>query len=416
MGTRKRTNKKIPKSTQKRVSKKRLNNTRKMRGGTKIGMWLMLTAVVVALFFGEFSQIPAKPTEPITTLASMQPNATLADDVKPSQSSTVTLILSDLHGAREFVDTFTASGVMKVVDGKCAWNPTTTVTKVKATGDLVDRGQASREIVTCMTDFLESANFLNGKGTVFVGFGNHELLLLQHKFRYVHPFDALDDFKEAKLTSIAIHDAVIKGHITAANIDDGVIYSHAGFTYKFIQNMKNDPDFNKFADTEITDENVATLLVPYLNEKLKRDVAATKPGKPFRSSGPMYEAGPIRSDGKKPGGPFWADEQEHRRAVQPAFKDIIQITGHNTQEDKEMSFDNGVFFGDTGHHRDDKTALMMLTHTSDDGVKYVPRGIELQINTPDGLQTIQVLNFTKSEGTPKTKSAWSATSSPKLKK
>ena len=411
MGKQKHTSKKMPKSTQKRAAKKILKRTRKMRGGTRIGMWLMLTAVVVALFSGEFGQIPAKPMAPNTTLASMQPNATLADYVKPSQSSKVTLVLSDLHGAEEFVDTFKASGVMKVVNGKCAWNPETTVKKVKATGDFVDRGSASRKIVTCMTDFLESTNLLNGKGTVFVGFGNHELMLLQHNFRYVHSDDTRNDFEEAKLTSIAIRDAVIKGHITAVDMDDGVIYSHAGFTYQFIQEMKTDPDFKSFARNEITDENVATLLVPYLNQKLQRDVAATKPGKPFRSSGPMYEAGPIRSHGKKPGGPFWADIKEHEMATQPAFKDTLQISGHNTAVNEEMDFRNGVFLGDTGHHRKDKTALMRLTHMSDDGVTYVPHGIELQIMGEDGeLKILQVLNFTKSESATKSMSVWSATS------
>ena len=110
-------------------------------------------------------------------------------------------------------------------------------------------------------------------------------------------------------------------------------------------------------------------------------------------------------------GPFWADIKEHEMATQPAFKDTLQISGHNTAVNEEMDFRNGVFLGDTGHHRKDKTALMRLTHMSDDGVTYVPHGIELQIMGEDGeLKILQVLNFTKSESATKSMSVWSATS------
>jgi hypothetical protein len=191
-----------------------------------------------------------------------------------------------------------------------------------------------------------------------------------------------------------IRKAVLDGTLRAAHMEDGVLYTHAGATGKFMASIKNDKGFKAFSKLKITDKNVADHLVPYLNAKLKDDVSKGKPNRPITFEGAMYGTG-ARGNSDEPGGIFWADKSEHLVDKAPSIPGVLQITGHNTQ-DREINYlaRNKLVLGDSGHHRTGDTGLMYLTHEVNTDGEYIPTSLVFKVMSKyDGLVQLNTILF-----------------------
>jgi hypothetical protein len=412
MGIRKRVNKTMLRKIRKR---KMDNRTRKIHGGG-LRNWLLIAGALVALYFGEFKPGPSESTNvtTVTTSGSFTEHAgatpytnftslagvTSPPDISPTDLTVVskpdkivTMIVSDTHGA-DIIPALKASGIMKVENGKCAWDPTTTIHRWRLTGDIVDRGPFVEENLFCLIDFIISANLLNGDGTAVAMLGNHELLLMEWEFGYAHKKDRVNKNERAHRITDKIRKSVLDGTLKAAHMEDGVLYTHAGVTGKFMKTITSDKGFKAFSKKKITDQNVADILVPYLNAKLKDDVARGKPNGPITFEGSMYGTG-ARGNSGKPGGIFWADESEHLVDKVPAIPGVLQVTGHNTQ-DREINYlaRNKLVLGDSGHHRRGESALMYLTHERNADGTYLPTSLNFTVMTEnDGLVQLNTIIF-----------------------
>jgi hypothetical protein len=111
--------------------------------------------------------------------------------------------VGDVHGAyREFVSILKAAGL---VDEKLHWAGGKT--HLVQTGDIPDRGPEPKKAFDLLRRLEREAAEAGGRVHALIG--NHEAMMIERDFRYVHPA-ALKPFVTAK--SAALRDAFLRAH------------------------------------------------------------------------------------------------------------------------------------------------------------------------------------------------------------
>jgi len=139
--------------------------------------------------------------------------------------------IADVHGDfKQFVKALTAAGV---IDAKTNWSGGKT--HLVQTGDILDRGPDSKIAMDLLMKLETQA--IKAGGQVHALLGNHELMVMTHDLRYVHPgeykaFGGKSKFARAMSKSgkygkwLRAHNAVIK-------IND-VLFMHGGLNTQWM--------------------------------------------------------------------------------------------------------------------------------------------------------------------------------------
>jgi len=190
------------------------------------------------------------------------------------------------------------------------------------TGDVIDRGPHSLESVALLRSLQKEAP----KGTVVRLFGNHELMALQHDWRYVNFSDPDSYVRELK-------KEISEGRVLASYTDSERLYTHAGLRstireslLKEIMAAKPDAARGKID---------LFMLSEHINEVFKEAVAGNE-----LERHPIFHIDSSRGGCDPVGGIFWCDYS----TLKPSFEawSIPQIFGHTPTGENAVKTSHGL--------------------------------------------------------------------------
>ena len=123
------------------------------------------------------------------------------------------IVIGDIHGELYGLQQILQNAGLMDANGKWIGNDSILI----QTGDVIDRGPHSLESVALLKSLQKEAP----KGSVVRLFGNHELMALQHVWRYMN-------FSDRDSYVLELKKEISDGRVLASYTDGERLYTHAG--------------------------------------------------------------------------------------------------------------------------------------------------------------------------------------------
>jgi len=216
------------------------------------------------------------------------------------------IVVGDIHGELDgFREILRNAGL---TDSKDNWSGGNDI--LIQTGDVIDRGPYSREVIDLLRKLQDVAT--RAKGEVIRLCGNHELMLLQRNFSYVN-------FTDPESLIAELREEITKGDVQASYSDGERLYSHAGLrsTIRETLTAEMGPIMSKSKRRNIDLHRLSD----HINSVFKESVE-----KNDLDRHPIFHVGPDRGGSDPVGGIFWCDFSSVNSSEEAWI--IPQIFGH----------------------------------------------------------------------------------------
>jgi hypothetical protein len=216
------------------------------------------------------------------------------------------IVVGDIHGELDGFREILRNA--KLIDSQDHWIGGDDI--LIQTGDVIDRGSCSRELIALLRKLEKEA--AAAKGEVIRLCGNHELMLLQNNFSYVN-------FNDPESLIAELKEEIARGDLRASYFDGERLYSHAGLRSAIretlVDQMKSAKSKSKTRKTNLF------LLSDHINKIFKEAVE-----KNDLDQHPIFHVGRERGGTAQIGGIFWCDFSSISPSLEASM--IPQIFGH----------------------------------------------------------------------------------------
>jgi hypothetical protein len=230
------------------------------------------------------------------------------------------IVVGDVHGELDGLKEILRQAAL--IDGRDHWSGNDGV--LIQTGDVIDRGPRSREAFHFLRQLQKEARA--SKGEVIRLCGNHELMLLQHYFRFVN-------FDDPESLIVELREEIARGDVLASYSDGERLYSHAGL---------------RSAIREMLADEMEPAKPPSKTREIRVDRLSDQINRIFRESvekqdldrHPIFHVGRERGGRDPVGGLFWCDFS----TISPSAEAwvIPQIFGHTPTGQKGVKTAQGL--------------------------------------------------------------------------
>ena len=220
--------------------------------------------------------------------------------------------IGDLHGSMKALIEIVRYANLLETHWESGWVGGNTI--VVQTGDVIDRGPCSLEVYDALGRFQEKAEANGGKVVRLIG--NHELYILQGKFRATNLKDPAA-FREKLVADI------LSGKLQGGFAAQRFLFTHAGVRSSILESLLEES--GKVGPADIT-----PLVALAINRIL---VEAVKSGD---WSHPIFHVGVARGGSHSVGGVFWEDRSKMFESAGAGR--IKQVFGHTPG--KEIAVDS----------------------------------------------------------------------------
>lgn len=223
-------------------------------------------------------------------------------------------VIGDIHGELNGLKEILKHA--KVIDCDDNWSGRDIV--LVQTGDVIDRGPHSIECVALLRKLQQQATQAR-EGKVVRLCGNHELWLLQGKFKYAN-------FHHPEVLTEELKAEISRGQVTAAYTDGRRLFTHAGLRSRLREELMSGiaPDELPVAPGDID----LRVLVEHLNELFRGCVKSRQ-----LHHHPIFYVGAERGGSDPFGGIFWGDYSQISESE--GAWEIPQVFGHTpSRKDK----------------------------------------------------------------------------------
>ncbi len=228
------------------------------------------------------------------------------------------IVIGDIHGELDGLQQILQNAGLMDANNKWIGNDSILI----QTGDVIDRGPHSLECIALLRSLQKEAP----KGAVVRLFGNHELMALQHDWRYVNFSDPDAYVRELKIE-------ISEGNVLASYTDGERLYTHAGLRSAIRESLLKEILASK-PDTAKGKIDLF-MLSDHINTVFKEAVAGDE-----LERHPIFHVDSSRGGHDPVGGIFWCDYS----SINPSIEawSIPQIFGHTPTWENAVKTSHGL--------------------------------------------------------------------------
>jgi hypothetical protein len=230
------------------------------------------------------------------------------------------IVVGDIHGELDgFREILRNAGL---IDSKDNWSCDDCI--LIQTGDVIDRGPHSREVIDLLRKIQKEA--VGAKGEVIRLCGNHELMLLQRNFSYVN-------FTDPESLIVELREEITTGDVQASYSDGERLYSHAGLrsTIRETLTAEMEPIMSKSKRRNFDLHRLSDHINSVFKESIEKNDLDRHP---------IFHVGPERGGNAPVGGIFWCDFSSISPSVEASM--IPQIFGHTPTRQNRVKTARGL--------------------------------------------------------------------------
>jgi hypothetical protein len=246
-------------------------------------------------------------------------------------------VIGDIHGDYDgFLEILFHSNIT-ISNKSCEWKKNDIGILLIQTGDIVDRGAKTVDVINCL-EYLQS-NAINYNSKVIRLIGNHELWWLTGLF---HMRNKATDTPEninsvVHQTIQGIRNGNILGSYSHFSHGVPILFSHAGLRPDMLNLIKKhiDDTYNISNNNNNNIDQLSSYINNILNYSCSEINLESSSSSKCVFTDPIFEAGKERG-GNGIGGSYWTDFQILSQAAKNSIipLDFIQIVGHTMLKGK----------------------------------------------------------------------------------